>query len=421
MLEEPKRWWERTPPLVLAGVVAAVLCAAGAALILPKLGAPGKPSPAAVSGPASGGPEAPQAAEADKGPQDQWIEWEAGTSPATYHIGGFDLHLSGVLRDDLNAVKLEAFTQDGAATELVGDGTSWTARADLAVVGMDASSPERQLLFASFTGGAHCCTTLTMLTVGADGWKRIELGQWDGDTPPLPRDLDGDGRKEFVFRDQLFLYAFDSYAGSWAPPKVMAVVNGRVVDLSSERRFRSVFQNELNEAREACGQRSNGACAGYVAMAARVGRLDEAWAFMLASYDQTSGWIYPAACRVRSAAECPAGAELKFETFPESLQWFLGDAGYSPASYVEPLNAHGPSFPCGAARKTSERQICANEALGALDRLMARAFTRAMALTPDRAALRASQRDFLSERDNASEPGVLESLYSRRIRELMAV
>lgn len=418
MLEEPKSFWERQAAYLLAGAFALIVCGTGAMAVLPKLGK--KPAPAAANLRAAEAQPATPSSEPDTGPQEAWIEWEAGKSPSPYHIAGFDLHLSAVVRDDLNAVKLQVFTQDGASTEIVGDPTSWTARADFAVVQMDEVNPERQLLFASFSGGAHCCTSLTMLTASADGWKQIELGSWDGDTPRLPRDIDGDGRKEFVFRDQTFLYTFDSYAGSWAPPTIMAVQHGRLSDLSRERRFRSVFRGELDEAREACGQRSNGACAGYVAIAARLGKLDEAWAFMLRSYDQAAAWTYPAACRVRTVAQCPDGAEMRFGTFPESLQWFLGEAGYIPASYVEPLNAHGPSFPCGAARKASERQICASEALGALDRQMARAYTRAMALTPDRAALRSSQRDFLTSRDAATDIVILYALYVQRIRELSA-
>ncbi len=289
------------------------------------------------------------------------------------------------------------------------------------MIQLDVRSPDRQLLFASFSGGAHCCTSLTMLERAASAWRRTDLGEWDGETPALPNDIDGDGRKEFVFRDQSFLYTFDSYAGSWAPPIVMTVAGGRMRDVSDQARFRPVYQRELADARKACAEQSNGACAGYVALAARAGQLDEAWAFMLRSYDQQADWTYPTACRVRTAGACPAGAEQAFATFPESLQWFLGEQGYTTSSYVEPLNARGPSFSCGGARKASERAICASDALASLDRLMARAYTRGMALTPDRPALRASQRAFLEARDQGGDSKKLEALYNARIRELNTI
>lgn len=417
MLELPKSGWERVAPFVLAGVAVVVLVVIGAAAFLPRMKSP--PTVSLAAAPAE--PASPDvAAPEDTGPQNKWISWEDGKT-STYRIGAFDLDFVAVVQDELNAAKLRVSTPQGLATEITGDGLSWPARADVAVVQLDARKPDRQVLFASFSGGAHCCTTLTMLEVRDGAWRQVDLGRWDGEAPTLPRDIDGDGLKEFVFRDQRFLYTFDSYAGSWAPPLVMTVADGRMRDVSEQARFRSVYGRELADARGACGEGSNGACAGYVAIAARTGQLDEAWAFMLRSYDQQTDWTYPVACRVRTGAPCPAGAEMSFATFPESLQWFLGEEGYTSPSYVEPLNARGPSFSCGAARKASERVICANDALAALDRLMARAYTRATALTPQRSALRASQREFLATRDQSDDPATLHALYIARIRELSTI
>lgn len=417
MLEVPKSKWERVMPFVLIGIAVLVLGAVGIAILVPRMKATGtEPTAAPVA--LTAAPGAPVLE--DTAPQNEWVNWEVGKA-TTYRVGGFDLSFSAVVQDELNVAKLRVAAADGLLTELTGNGLSWPAQADFAVIQLDARSSDRQLLFASFSGGAHCCTSLTMLERASGTWRQTDLGQWDGETPALPSDIDGDGRKEFVFRDQSFLYTFDSYAGSWAPPIVMSVADGRMTDVSDQARFRLVYRRELADARKACAEQSNGACAGYVALAARSGQLDEAWAFMLRSYDQQADWTYPTACRVRTAAACPAGAEQAFATFPESLQWFLGERGYTPASYVEPLNTRGPSFSCGAARKASERAICANDALASWDRLMARAYTRAMALTPDRPALRASQRAFLESRDQGGDPVKLEALYNARVRELSMI
>jgi len=288
-------------------------------------------------------------------------------------------------------------------------------------VQLDTNSPAHQILFSTFSGGAHCCTTLTILNHEESGWTETQAGSWDGGTPELPSDLDGDGRLEFVVRDQAFLYAFAPYAMSWAPPVVLSWDGDRVRDVSSERRYRTVYEAELSRVRDACGEYANGACAAYVATAARLGSLDEAWSVMLRSYDQQDGWATPTACRVRTSTACPTGAEVRFQTYPEALQWFLGEHGYTDPSYLAPLNATGPSFACGAARHESERLICASARLSELDRLMATLYTRAMALTPNRSALRASQRDFLRGRDALSDPASLAIAYEGRIRELSVI
>lgn len=420
VLEVPKSTWERIAPFAVVGIVVTMVGGLALAAFLPKLDRPpvAMRTNSAAEVTASSGTAEPQ--RRDTAPQNTWISWEAGKPPSSYYVGGFDFAFQVVVQDDLNAAKSRIQNADGLVTEITGQSLSWNARADFAVVQLDASKPERQILFSSFSGGAHCCTSLVLLEVDNGAWRQTDLGSRDGDTSSLPEDVDGDGLKEFVFADQAFLYAFDSYAGSWPPSVVMAIQDGRLRDVSSQRRFRSVYQRDLVQARDACAERRNGACAGYVATAARLGQLDEAWAFMLRSYDQTADWDYPVACRIRTSGQCPAGAEFRFGTFPEALQWFLGEQGYTAPSYVEPLNARGPSYSCGAARKASEHAVCANSQLASLDRLMARAYTRAMALTGNRAALRASQREFLSARDEAVDLYSLQTLYVDRIRELAA-
>lgn len=282
----------------------------------------------------------------------------------------------------------------GATTEIVGAGTGYGANAAFAVTRLDASDIVSQVLVSTFTGGAHCCSVLTVVESRDGAWRTYDLGSWDGDTPAMPRDLDGDGVKEFRFVDQAFLYAFASYAESWAPPVIQNRVDGRIEDVSKASVYRPVFDKAAADSRIACLERSNGACAAYVASAARAGRLDGAWAEMLDAYDQASDWTLPTACRVRTSGSCPVGAEMTFSTFPEALQWFLGEHGYTRKVYIAPLDATGPSYDCGAARTVSERAICRSSDLAMLDRTLAVAYSRAMALARDRAALRATQRSF---------------------------
>lgn len=358
----------------------------------------------------------------DTEPMNQWIKWSAADGAGDHFIGGYRIQVTADFDSDGLAVpKVRATNSAGQVMEIIGTGTTYGAAVEFAVVQLDSADPVMQLLVTSYSGGAHCCTQVDLLESRNGAWRKIDLGSWDGDTPALPKDLDEDGVSEFLFADEAFNYAFDSYAGSWAPPLIHKVVEGRAVDVSKAAAFRPIFVRYAEEARTACLEHANGACAGYTAAAARAGRLDAAWAEMLGAYDQASNWILPTACRVRTAGACPTGAEMTFSTFPEALQWFLGDYGYTDKTYVEPLNASGPSFNCGAAQTASETEICRSFNLAVLDRTMAIAYSRAMALSPDRSALRSSQRNFHAIRRDVSDVSVLSNLYENRISELLSV
>lgn len=405
----------RVPIPVLIGIAVALLAIAAIAAE----GGKRSPSRHAVLSVAdlTSSPPAPGA---PTEPEDHWIEWKADDGPRRLLFADFTVDLAAVDQEGLGAAKVTARSPGGEAVELIGDGLPWGAAAKIAVVRLSASTGPT-LLVSTFSGGAHCCTSLTALERHGGGWRRTDLGQWDGDTPALPADLDGDGVKEFQFVDQTFLYAFAPYADSWAPPVVQRLVGGHVRDVSADVAFRPLYTRAAEDSRQACLDRSNGACAAFVAASARAGRLDAAWAQMLSTYDQASDWILPTACRVRAAGSCPDGAELTFATYPEALQWFLGEQGYAARAYVEPMAAAGPSFACGSAGGTAERLVCRDEKLARLDRTLAVAFTRALALTADRPALRAGQREFLSERNALAAPADLAALYERRIEQLLAV
>lgn len=412
--EAPKPGARSTKPYVFAGLALLVLVAIGSAL------AGGQDRPARPTPLLSGNSEPTAAAPAATNPEGQWIEWTSAVGPRIYTVAGYTIAVAAVRRDELDAARF-TFTDGAASTELVGNGTPWGASAKVAIIRLAEQSSAPLILVTSFSGGAHCCSSLTALEVRDGAWRQHELGSWDGDSPSLPADLDNDGAKEFQFVDQAFLYAFTSYADSWAPPEIYRLTNGRLRDVSTEPGFRPLFQKAAADAREACLQNSNGACAAYVASAARLGRLDEAWSVMLRSYDQQTEWTYPTACRVRTASACPEDAVLKFGSYPEALQWFIGEQGYGPRVYVEPLRAAGPSFECGGVRSAGELSVCSDPALALLDRTLAVVFTRAMALSRDRSALRDAQRAFLRERNAAVDLSNLPSLYEARINQLLAV
>jgi hypothetical protein len=189
------------------------------------------------------------------------------------------------------------------------------------------------VMLTSYSGGAHCCTLLRLAAPIGASLKPVEFDEMDGDFFRVPRDLDGDGRLDFVIVDQGFLYAFTSYAASYAPPRVYNVTDRGVVDVSSRPSFAPLFRRDMAAAGKACMDRQNsgrnGACAAYVADAARLGQFDQAWKVMLRSYDRNSSWELPPACLdIHLDGTCLDKAVVHYNNYPDSLRAFLKGFGY---------------------------------------------------------------------------------------------
>ena len=182
-------------------------------------------------------------------------------------------------------------------------------------------------MFTSYTGGAHCCVQVDILYYDGSDWRRVDAGASHSGLVGLS-DKNGGGTPAMVFGDDRFLYAFAPYAESRQPIRVFNFSAGKLIDVSDTWRYKFLYQAEMARLRGECEAHGNGACAAFVADAARAGRFKEAWATMLASYDKSSQ-VFPAACGVAKVhGECPAGRERKFSSYPQALAWFLADTGY---------------------------------------------------------------------------------------------
>jgi len=83
----------------------------------------------------------------------------------------------------------------------------------------------------------------------------------------------------------------------------------------------------------------------------------------------------------------------------------------------EPL-IEGPSFDCRKALSEVEKTICAREDLSLWDSLVAQAYVRALARSPDPLRVRQDQRRWLRQRDQCSDPICIEGFQVRRYAEL---
>ncbi len=199
------------------------------------------------------------------------------------------------------------------------------------IADMDPDNPHAEIVFSSYTGGAHCCSQTYVATGSKDGssWTAVDAGGFDGGLVTAT-DLDGDDRFEIAVRDNRFLYAFDCYACSAAPLQVLQLQGDRLVDVSAHKAFRDAHRETLVAMVQNYGRGSEGAngfLAGYVAQKIRLGEGKQAWDFMLKYYDKKHDWgLESCSVAVDANGDCP-GRTLKL-TFPEALGRFLKESGY---------------------------------------------------------------------------------------------
>lgn len=263
---------------------------------------------------------------------------EFGDDPSAKVIvdSGLEVTVQSLPEDEYSAKAIAAIRYPGFQPTLIELETTPSGYSRGVGIGkLSASDQAPSAIFQSFSGGAHCCSTIVAAVPAGGKYKKVEVGTWDGEgISEFPRDVDGDGNADFVMNDGAFNYAFSSYAGSWAPPQVKNVYRGQVVDVSAQPEFHSLFADFSSKARVACADQSNpdrnGACAGYVAAEARLGKLEAALKFADAMSYKGSDAILPSKCKVAYVDYvCPQGQEITFGSFYSAIRWFLNEHGYT--------------------------------------------------------------------------------------------
>ncbi|WP_156917513.1 hypothetical protein [Salinarimonas rosea] len=259
-----------------------------------------------------------------------------GDAPLAFEADGLTFLLDAARDDtDLAYPTIDAYEGRRVAFSIAfEDAASFSAGARLTIAPLDPEAPgERQIVTSAFTGGAHCCAVTRIAGRLGARWLVIPGATLDGDTGYGVRDLDGDGVYELVGIDQSFLYAYASYAASFAPIVIERYAGKKIVDLSDDPRFRRAFEDDLAWMDEAVRDepalwRENGFLAAWAASMARLGRWEEARARVLASFDRSSDWPLTI-CEAPATADgtCPAGAERP-AAFPDVLERHLRERGY---------------------------------------------------------------------------------------------
>lgn len=264
------------------------------------------------------------------------IEFGNDPSAKVINYSGMEVTVQSLPEDEYSAKVIAAIRYPGFQPMLIElEAAPSGYSRGIGIGKLSASDQAPSVIFQSFSGGAHCCSTIVAAVPAGGKYRKVELGTWDGEgISEFPRDVDGDGNADFLMSDGTFNYAFSSYAGSWAPPQVKNIYRGQVVDVSAQPEFRALFEDFSRRTQVACADRSNpdrnGACAGYVASEARLGKLEAALKFADTMSYKGSDLILPSKCKVEYVNyACPPGQEITFGSFYSAIRWFLNEHGYT--------------------------------------------------------------------------------------------
>lgn len=273
--------------------------------------------------------------EAPEARQFPTTEFADGANGATVTVGDLTASISMVRRKELDPdadvplLSVRAAGQRVLETAGVASGLEVPA-AEASIAEIDPGNTEKEVYFASFSGGAHCCTTVIVAAQVGDEWLAVPIGAFDGDGDYLD-DLDNDGDAEIVAVDNRFLYKFDCYACSAAPLTVTTVRSGKAVDISTEPRFQRAHREWLAQIVEGVDPaerwKSPGFLAGWVAAKTRVGEGADAFRALVERWDSANDEGEDVCISGGELEDC-ARKDIAHLKFPDRLKLFLDQTGY---------------------------------------------------------------------------------------------
>lgn len=98
--------------------------------------------------------------------------------------------------------------------------SGFTGDPPLRVADLDGDG-EPEVVYSAYTGGAHCCSVAQVYRFDAAANGYSTSAHNFGDPGFRLKDLDGDGRPEWLTRDDAFAYRFTAYAFSGLPVMIL--------------------------------------------------------------------------------------------------------------------------------------------------------------------------------------------------------
>jgi hypothetical protein len=262
-------------------------------------------------------------------------EFAEGSSMASVSVGALTAKISVEDRPDIDVdfkvPVLKVMVDGQTVLEVAGVASGFDVPAtEASIVEIDSGNDIPEVYFSSFSGGAHCCTSVIVASSVGGEWVAVPVGDFDGGGGYLD-DVDGDGFAEIVTPDNRFLYQFDCYACSAAPLMIMTVRGGEAVDVSREPRFLATHRDWLRFLEENVDSSERwsqpGYLAGWVAAKIRVGEGEEAWSALEANWDFAADQGEEVCLTGGSIDECPPSSRAVLN-FPGRLKLFLQQTGY---------------------------------------------------------------------------------------------
>jgi hypothetical protein len=262
-------------------------------------------------------------------------EFAEGAKSASVTLGDLTATITMVRRPDIDPgadVPVLNVTVGGVnvlEAPGVSSGFSFPA-AEASIAEIDPDNRHPEVFFSSYSGGAHCCSTVIVAAELAGGWTAVPVGDFDGDGDYL-HDLDNDGLAEIATVDNRFLYRFDCYACSAAPLAIYTVRGGEVLDVSAEQDYLAAHRDWLAQIEDAVDPAerwtSPGYLAGWLAQKVRVREGPAAWADINAHWNFGADAGEEVCLSGGQPEDCPR-RNLKVLSFPERLKLFLDETGY---------------------------------------------------------------------------------------------
>jgi hypothetical protein len=273
--------------------------------------------------------------EQEEQPKYPTTEFAEGAKSASVTVGDITAGVSMVRRPDVDPNEdvpvLQVLVGSVRAFETPGVPSGMeTPAAEASIAEIDPGNKHQEVYFASYSGGAHCCTHVIVAEEVAGKWVAVTVGDFDGDGRYLD-DVDGDGIAEIVTVDNRFLYQFDCYACSSAPLQIYTVHDGKAVDVTSDKRYLGAHRDWLKRMEEDADPderwTSAGFLAGWVAEKARVGEGADAFKQLTQHWDYGTD-VGEEVCATGGEIDSCGKRDRKIMKFPERLKLFLQQSGY---------------------------------------------------------------------------------------------
>lgn len=227
----------------------------------------------------------------------------------------------------------------GAKLKVEGGANLSSEQTNLFGIGRLGGADQPAVVVLATPAGQECCLQIRVVYAAARRLQVAELGEAPAAVAErFPSDMNGDGRREWILPDRRFTAAFGP--SSPPPPMVFRFEGGRFRDVSAAGEYGEVFANHLAPAQRLCTLGSSGACAAFVASAARLGKAQWGWDIMLRNYGRDRIHDASSSCETPSPQDRAACADEAAAGFPARLRRFLLEAGY--VGSLEGLDAEAP-------------------------------------------------------------------------------